>query len=100
MWKINIIQRASTNSLDGCQNIELIRKGPCVAVYKIKNKTTNIYRAMKVISKYFDKLNPSLCYENIWVFIGWKNNYKKNKRAVRSDEKSCKGSMKKMKLLN
>ena len=78
MWKINIIQRASTNSLDSYQNIELIRKGPCVAVYKIKNKTTNIYRAMKVISKYFDKLNPSLCYENI-IYPKIKNPNKQTK---------------------
>ena len=57
------IQRASTDSLDSYQKIELIGKGSYGAVYKVKNKTTNIIRAMKVISKNFQKDNNEIMRE-------------------------------------
>ena len=59
----NYIQKADTDSLDNYEKINRVGKGSYSTVYKVKNKHTNLIRAMKVIPKNFQKDNKEIMRE-------------------------------------
>ena len=59
----NYIQKADTDSLDNYEKINRVGKGSYSSVYKVKNKHTNLIRAMKVIPKNFQKDNKEIMRE-------------------------------------
>ena len=57
------IQKADTDSLENYVKIKRIGKGSYSSVYKVKNKITNLIRAMKIIPKNFQKDNKEILRE-------------------------------------
>ena len=57
------IQQIDKDSLENYEKIERIGKGSYSSVYKVKNKNTNLIRAMKVIPKNFQKDNKEIMRE-------------------------------------
>ena len=57
------IQKADTDSLENYEKIKRIGKGSYSSVYKVKNKNTNLIRAMKIIPKNFQKDNKEILRE-------------------------------------
>ena len=57
------IQQLDKDSLDNYQKIERIGKGSYSSVFKVKNKNTNLIRAMKVIPKHFQKDDTEIMRE-------------------------------------
>ena len=57
------IQQLGKDSLDNYEKISLLGKGSYSSVYKVRNKNTNLFRAMKVIQKNFQKDNDEILRE-------------------------------------
>ena len=57
------IQRLDKDSLDNYEKISLLGKGSFSSVYKVRNKNTNLFRAMKIIQKNFQKDNEEILRE-------------------------------------
>ena len=57
------IQKADTDALEDYEKIKRIGKGSYSSVYKVKNKNTNLIRAMKIIPKNFQKDNKEILRE-------------------------------------
>ena len=57
------IQQLDKDSLDNYEKIQRIGKGSYGSVYKVRNKQTNLIRAMKIIPKNFQKDNDEIMRE-------------------------------------
>ena len=57
------IQQLDKESLEDYQKIKRIGKGSYSSVYKVKNKNSNLIRAMKIIPKNFQKDNTEIMRE-------------------------------------
>ena len=57
------IQKLDTDSLENYQKIERIGKGSYGSVYKVLNKNSNLIRAMKIITKNYQKDNQEIMRE-------------------------------------
>jgi calcium-dependent protein kinase len=57
------IQQLDKDSLDNYEKIQRIGKGSYGSVYKVRNKQTNLIRAMKIIPKNFQKDNNEIMRE-------------------------------------
>ena len=57
------IQQLDKDSLENYEKIQRIGKGSYSSVYKVRNKNTNLIRAMKIIPKNFQKDNAEIMRE-------------------------------------
>ena len=57
------IQQLDKDSLDNYEKSSLLGKGSFSSVYKVRNKNTNLFRAMKIIQKNFQKDNEEILRE-------------------------------------
>ena len=57
------IQQLGKDSLENYEKIQRIGKGSYSSVYKVRNKNTNLIRAMKIIPKNFQKDNAEIMRE-------------------------------------
>ena len=57
------IQQLDKDSLENYEKIQRIGKGSYSSVYKVRNKNTNLIRAMKIIPKNFQKDNTEIMRE-------------------------------------